>query len=85
MSGSGKVIEKYLETIDGKDVLRYRVMSEYRPDWFDETFVRGERDGEEPRIGETIEWLGEWIYFAKGAKKIKKVGYSWSADRTNSP
>lgn len=81
MSGGGKIIEKTPMTLDGgKDVVRYHVMSEYRPDWFDETCVYAEPADEEPQLGEGIMWGGEQvIYFGHNeAKRLTKVGYSFT-------
>jgi hypothetical protein len=51
VSGGGKIIERETMRLPEGDltVVRYRVMSEYRPDWFDETeraklFVSDEAD-----------------------------------------
>lgn len=84
MSGGGKIIEKRLHTLeDGREAIRYRVMSEYRPGWFDETFVLAERADDEPKLGDAIMWGGEQvIYFgANDEKRLTKIGYSWSATR----
>lgn len=82
MSGGGKIIEKKpVTTEEGKEVIRYRVMSEYRPGWYDEIHVLAEPSDDEPQIGESIVWGGEQvIYFGKGEnKRLVKVGYSTRA------
>jgi hypothetical protein len=79
MSGGGKIIEKRPMTLqDGKEVVRYHVMSEYRPGWFDETCVCAEPAEDEPQLGEAIWWGGEQvIYFGPNdSKRLTKVGYS---------
>ena len=65
---------------DGRQVIRYHVMSEYRPDWFDETCVYAEPADDEPQIGEAIWWGGEPLIFfgPDDAKRLTKVGYSFS-------
>jgi hypothetical protein len=83
MSGGGKIIEKRPMTLtDGKEVVRYHVIHEYRPDWFDETCVFAEPSDEEPKIGESIMWGGEQtIYFGQNdSKRLTKVGYSFTPE-----
>lgn len=81
MSGGGIIIEKANMRLDsGIDVVRYHVMTEYRPGLFDESYVYAEPANEEPKIRDSIMWGGEQIiYFgANGSKRLKKVGYSFS-------
>lgn len=81
MSGGGKIIEKQPMTLEsGIDVVRYHVMTEYRKDWFDETYVYAKPAEEEPSLGEDIMWGAEQtIFFGKNeTKKLTKVGYSFS-------
>lgn len=89
MSGGGKIIEKHpmnivAGTYPGKptDVIRYRVMSEYRPGWFDEEFVMALPQEDEPQLGDTIWWGGGQVIFcgSNDSNRLTKVGYSWSAD-----
>lgn len=84
MSGGGKIIEKRPMTLqDGKDVIRYHVMDEYRPGWFDETCVYADPADEEPKLGEAIWWQSGAIYFGPhDSKRLTKVGYSFSPERT---
>jgi hypothetical protein len=81
MSVGGKIIEKRLMTIDGTEVLRYLVMHEYRPDWFEETYVYAKRAEEEPKLGEAIWWQAGTIYFGQNdSKRLAKVGYSFKRE-----
>lgn len=85
MSGGGKIIEKRpVRLDDGSEVVCYHVMSEYRPDWFDETCVYAKPADDEPQIGEAIWWGGEQqIYFgANDSKRLTKVGYSFNPGST---
>ncbi|MGR9384890.1 hypothetical protein [Rhizobium leguminosarum] len=81
MSGGGKIIEKRPMTLsDGKEVIRYHVISQYRPDWFDETYVCAEPADDEPKLGEEIWWGGDkTIWFGPNdSKSLVKVGYSFT-------
>jgi hypothetical protein len=84
MSGGGKIIEREAMTIpgNGQSVVRYRVMTEYRSNWFDETFVYALPQEDEPGLGEAIWWGGgTTIYWGPNdSKRLAKVGYSWGAD-----
>ncbi|MBB4063633.1 hypothetical protein [Gellertiella hungarica] len=83
MSGGGNIIEKLAMTLeDGRQVVRYHVISQYRPGWFDETYVYAEPSEDEPQLGEALWWGGEQtIYFgANDSKRLTKVGYSFSPD-----
>jgi hypothetical protein len=84
MSGGGKIIEKTPVTIeDGKTVVRYWLMNEYRPGWYDEICIYAEPSDDEPQIGETIWWGAERaIYFGPNdSKQLVRVGYSFSPER----
>lgn len=87
MAGGGKIIEKigYRMHVGATtaDSVRYRVMSEYRPGWYDETYVCAEPADDEPQLGDTIWWgAGSEIYWGENdSKRLVKVGFSWSADR----
>lgn len=80
MSGGGKIVEKRPMTISGVgDVVRYLVMTEYRPGWFDETYVLAKPADDEPQLYEAIWWGGgQVIYFGENDKRhLEKVGYSY--------
>lgn len=83
MSGGGIILEKmpYRFRDSGEDCIRYRVMSEYRKGWFDETFVCAAPSDDEPEVGETIWWGGgAQIRWGEGDKNtLRKVGFSWRA------
>jgi hypothetical protein len=78
MSGGGKIIEKLRMTLaSGKKVVRYHVMTEYRPDWFDETCVYAEPSAKEPQLGESIVWGADKLIHFGTADSLTKVGYSF--------
>jgi len=83
MSGGGNILEREMVTLPetGLTVVRYRVMSEYRPNWFDETFVYALPQEDEPDLGDAIWWGGDKnIYWGPNdSKRLTKVGNSWSA------
>lgn len=87
MSVGGKIIEKvpYRFPEGAKNCVRYRVMDEYRPGWFDETFVCAEPADDEPQLGDEIWWQSGKIYFANDSKSLVKVGFSWSPGRAHTP
>lgn len=83
MSGGGKIIEKRPMTLEsGKEVVLYHVMTEYRPDWFDEICVCAEPSDDEPKLGDDITWGGEQIIFfgSNDSKRLTKVGYSFTPE-----
>lgn len=79
MSVGGKIIEKVPKTLeDGRHVIRYWVVDEYRPGWFDETCVYAEPSESEPRLGDEIWWQAGKIYFDADKQQLTKVGYSFN-------
>lgn len=83
MSVGGKIIEKMPVTLeDGRNVIRYHVIDEYRSEWFDETCVYAEPSDDEPQLGDEIWWQAGLIYFDGDRKHLRKVGYSFTPSHT---
>jgi len=88
MSGHGSIIEKRAMNVvaghhPGKptDVIRYHVID---PRNTDETYVMALPQEDEPQLGDVIWWGGDQsIFFGPNdSKRLTKVGYSWSANRS---
>lgn len=76
INGRGKILEKRrIEHAQGCLVF-YRVMKEFRPDWFDEVQILAYGQDDEPDVCEEIEWSeARLIRWGAGFKKsLTKIG-----------